>query len=328
MSTFRIIEGDVLEVMRELASGSFDACLTDPPYALGKSDNMRRMSPDKKSRDKASGFMGMKWDSEIPGPEVWRELLRTLKPGGPLLAFGGARTFHRLACAIEDGGFQLADTLCWLHGQGFPKSKAQLKPAWEPITLAWKESPGRVLNIDGCRIDGTTGLGRWPANVILGDEETEAAIDEQSGLLTSGNNPSKRSADKHRNVYAGWKGEQCLVHRKTDSGGASRFFYCAKAKGAERADNEHPTVKALELTEYLGRLLLVDGKSLLVPYSGSGSEMIGALRAGWPEVVGIEREPKYIEIARRRLRAEGFTETEVSESAKLDHGMPLFQEIL
>ena len=73
------------------------------------------------------------------------------------------------------------------------------------------------------------GLGRYPANVAL-DEESAAMLDEQSGILTSGNNPSKRSADKHRDVYAGWKGaQQCLVHRGTDSGGASRFFYTAKA---------------------------------------------------------------------------------------------------
>lgn len=89
-----------------------------------------------------------------------------------------------------------------------------------------------------------------------------------------------------------------------DIGGASRFFYCAKASKRERGEgNHHPTVKPLALCEYLARLIMPPrpGK-LLVPFAGSGSEMIGALRAGWPEVVGIEREASFVRIARMRLR--------------------------
>lgn len=272
---------------------------------------MRRMSPRATSRAAASGFMGMEWDAAVPGPAVWAEILRVLKPGAPLLAFGGTRTFHRLACAIEDAGFLLADTICWLYGQGFPKGHAQLKPAWEPVTLAWKKGKRRPLNIEACRIQsgskaaGQTDAGRWPANLVL-DEESAAQLDEQSGYLVSGNNPSKRSADKHRNVYAGWKGEQCLVRRGTDAGYASRFFYCAKASKKERgAGNAHPTVKPLKLTEHLARLILppVPGARLLVPFAGSGSEMIGARRAGWAEIVGIEREKPYVGLAQQRLAA-------------------------
>src|SRR5690242_8490038 len=100
--SYRILQGDALTVLRTLPGESFDACLTDPPYALGETRSYRRMSPRKSSRDKlaASGFMGLAWDASIPGPELWAEVLRVLKPGAPLLAFGGTRTFHRLACAI------------------------------------------------------------------------------------------------------------------------------------------------------------------------------------------------------------------------------------
>lgn len=337
-----ILTGDLLEKLPTLAAESFDAAFCDPPYGLSSTEkrNMRRMSPRASSRATATGFMGMAWDAAVPDPEVWAAVLRVLKPGAPLLAFGGARTFHRLACAIEDGGFILADTICWLYGQGFPKGRTQLKPAFEPITLAWKKGK-RSLNIEGSRVclageraptgsgdrrgssvyaqdnytqtqmrnggNVTPALGRWPANVIL-DEFTGELLDEQSGHLVSGNNPAKRSADKHRTVYAGWTGAQCLVHRGTDSGGASRFFYCAKASQRERGEgNTHPTVKPLKLTEYLARLILPADcgiqRRLLVPFSGSGSEMIGARRAGWETVVGIEREPSYVAIARRRLAA-------------------------
>jgi len=98
---FELILGDCLEELKKLISCSFDGCLTDPPYALK--------------------FMGKDWDKALPPVEVWKEVLRTLKPGAYLLAYGGPRTYHRLACNIEDAGFEMRDCLSWLYGQGFPK---------------------------------------------------------------------------------------------------------------------------------------------------------------------------------------------------------------
>lgn len=89
-----------------------------------------------------------------------------------------------------------------------------------------------------------------------------------------------------------------------DSGGASRFFYCAKASRSERGDgNTHPTVKPLKLTEYLARLILPPGDEtrLLVPFAGSGSEMLGAKRAGWKHITGIEISAEYRRIAEKRM---------------------------
>jgi hypothetical protein len=101
----RLYHGDCIEVMSTLPDASVDAVVTDPPYLLD--------------------FMGKGWDSAdgIAGkPEVWREALRVLKPGGHLLAFGGTRTWHRLASAIEDAGFEVRDSIAWMYGSGFPKS--------------------------------------------------------------------------------------------------------------------------------------------------------------------------------------------------------------
>lgn len=94
--------GDCLEVMATMEPASFTACVTDPPYGLG--------------------FMGKDWDRGVPGVHFWAEVLRLLKPGGMLLAFGGSRTYHRLACAIEDAGFEIRDCLAYMYGTGFPKS--------------------------------------------------------------------------------------------------------------------------------------------------------------------------------------------------------------
>ncbi len=99
-----IIQGDCLEEMKKLPDKSIDAIVTDPPYELA--------------------FMGKKWDASgiAYNVDMWGECLRVLKPGGHLLAFGGARTYHRMACAIEDAGFEIRDSLHWVYGSGFPKS--------------------------------------------------------------------------------------------------------------------------------------------------------------------------------------------------------------
>ena len=100
----RIYNMDCLEGMKLLDDNSIDSIVTDPPYELG--------------------FMGKKWDSTgiAYNVDVWRECLRVLKPGGHLLAFGGTRTYHRMACAIEDAGFEIRDQMQWIYGSGFPKS--------------------------------------------------------------------------------------------------------------------------------------------------------------------------------------------------------------
>jgi DNA modification methylase len=100
--TYQVLHGDCRDVMAQMDPESVDAIVTDPPYGLS--------------------FMGRGWDHAVPGVEFWQAALRVLKPGGHLLAFGGTRTFHRMAVAIEDAGFEIRDTLCWLYGSGFPKS--------------------------------------------------------------------------------------------------------------------------------------------------------------------------------------------------------------
>ncbi len=100
----QVLHGDCLEVLKTLEENSVDSIVTDPPYELG--------------------FMGKSWDSTgiANNVEMWKEAMRVLKPGGHLLAFSGTRTYHRMASAIEDAGFEVRDMIEWVYGSGFPKS--------------------------------------------------------------------------------------------------------------------------------------------------------------------------------------------------------------
>jgi DNA modification methylase len=129
---FVIYHGDNREVLKTLADNSVDSVVTDPPYELG--------------------FMGKSWDASgiAYSVELWKEVLRVLKPGGHLLAFSGSRTYHRMAVAIEDAGFEIRDQIMWIYGSGFPKSldvsKAIDKVNGEPNRLlkftTWMRTTG------------------------------------------------------------------------------------------------------------------------------------------------------------------------------------------
>lgn len=122
--------GDSRDVLKSTADNSIDACVCDPPYALQsivKRFGGKNAAPAKGNEAymrASAGFMGKKWDTGETAfdPSFWAEVLRVLKPGGHLVAFSGTRTYHRMACAIEDAGFEVRDMLSWLYGSGFPKS--------------------------------------------------------------------------------------------------------------------------------------------------------------------------------------------------------------
>jgi site-specific DNA-methyltransferase (adenine-specific) len=130
-----LLLGDCVEQMKNLPGNSVDAVVCDPPYDLVSvtkrfgSSNARN-TPAMETKEgsvwarKAKGFMGKDWDGTGIAfkKETWEEVLRVTKPGGHLLAFGGTRTYHRMACAIEDAGFEIRDCLQWIYGSGFPKS--------------------------------------------------------------------------------------------------------------------------------------------------------------------------------------------------------------
>jgi DNA modification methylase len=164
-----VIHGDCIEVMAGMEPESVDAIVTDPPYGLefmGKewdrfgveamskvTSNVPR-SPDNPWEKEATSYgYGKRPSAYQDWSQQWAvAAYRVAKPSAYLLAFGGTRTVHRMTVALEDAGWIIRDMLVWGYASGFPKSKASLKPAWEPIVMARKPGPLRMLAIDECRI--------------------------------------------------------------------------------------------------------------------------------------------------------------------------------
>lgn len=122
-----IVNLDCLLGMRTcLADNSIDAVVTDPPYGLSKEPDMMEVMKHWMNGDDyvhtGGGFMGKTWDSFVPGPSIWKEVFRVLKPGGHLLAFFGSRTYDLGTLAIRLAGFEIRDQIMWVYGSGFPKS--------------------------------------------------------------------------------------------------------------------------------------------------------------------------------------------------------------
>ena len=262
--------GDALDVLSEMPGSSVDAVITDPPYALS--------------------FRGNDWDAMHPNPLIWRQCLRVLQPGAPLISFGGARTWHRLACDIEDAGLEIRGSIAWLFSDGLAKSKNSLKPAHNPII--WARKPGPIIPLD---IDATrNSSGRWPTDVVL-DEHAAAALDtgdgtSQGGRLDRGGLQGAGPRGNH--VYGAETKDRGPWTPYGDSGGASRFFptfkYQGKAPARERPvvnGVRHSTVKPLELMRWLVRLVtpLSGGGVVLDPFAGSGTTA-EASSAGEPPV--------------------------------------------
>ncbi len=137
MKPYQLLQGDCREVLKTLPDNSVDSIVTDPPYELG--------------------FMGKAWDATgvAYDANLWREAYRVLKPGGHILSFGGSRTYHRMACAIEDAGFEVRDQLMWVYGSGFPKSHNISKALNKAAGVQYETKPAEGVGF--MKADGANG---------------------------------------------------------------------------------------------------------------------------------------------------------------------------
>ena len=155
MELNKIYQGDCLDVLPTLPDNSVDSIVTDPPYELG--------------------FMGKSWDNSgiAYNVDMWKECLRVLKPGGHLLSFSGTRTYHRMAVAIEDAGFEVRDMIEWVYSTGFPKSLNVGKQINKLETDEWSKISKALDNIDQKSIIEVWKNNAKPAGIQLSKSLTE-----------------------------------------------------------------------------------------------------------------------------------------------------------
>jgi site-specific DNA-methyltransferase (adenine-specific) len=246
-------------------------------------------------------------------PETWRAVLRVLKPGAHVLAFGPADlAFCEMRIAMRDAGFQSRGLMAWLYGTGFPKGKPlgkfidrevfggtldddeiargpvshsaafydecdiALKPALEPIAIARKPLDGTIQQ----------NLMRWGTGAL----NIRACRVEHA---TGSSWPSNVLLDGSGDVLAAFPLD-------VDGQSASRFFYSAKADTRDRAGSDHPTVKPLSLIQYLVKLATTPGQVVLDPFAGSGTTGEAAFREGRRATL-IEMVPKFQAAISRRM---------------------------
>jgi site-specific DNA-methyltransferase (adenine-specific) len=266
----QIIEGECVATMAAMEAASVDAVVTDPPYDLTSEVATRRSAfPGRYAGTEGAsrGFMGKTWDGTGVAfdPATWKAALRVTKPGGYLLAFGGPRTFHRMAVAIEDGGWIIRDTiahfapaadfaalwasltddqrqlldrvlaggdgpLAWAFGSGFPKSRALLKPSYEPIILARKPGPLRELGIDACRV-GTN------EQLIAGGSKGRFFAGERVGPAAGIFDDAPNTFQQHREGR--WPSNVVLSHCEpnADGEGGCRLVGTRRVRGSGKDDS-------------------------------------------------------------------------------------------
>ena len=317
--------GDNIDIMSRMEPAQFHAVVTDPPYGL--EFDVGQVKGDWDSCGDGKGFQSW-FDARAT------EMLRVAKPGAHLLSFGGTRMWHRMACGIEDAGWEMRDTMMWLYSSGYPKGRDVSKDI-DKILGAKREVVGRVEMIDTTKIrPGFTGEAHAGANVgskryvDLTVPATDAAKQWEGWNTTLkpawepivvARKPFPVGSTAQNVLDYGCGGinvDACRVGENDDlwpanllTDGADeqlcRYFYCPKSNDGDRPHGEgstaHPTVKPLELMRYLVRLVCARGSWILDPFSGSFSTGCAALIEGM-NFVGIEQSVDYADIGVGRMK--------------------------
>ena len=302
---YTLHEGDSAVVLKQYPDNYFHSIVTDPPYFIE--------------------VFNQKWDGKATDlTPVFKECFRTLRPGGYMIAFSSSKTYHKTISMLMSAGFDIEDMLVWQHEQGFPKSQDIGKKV-EALRLTGKANM-RAIKEAACIQAGI-------------EYETEFGIHQKrlAGKPSAKFNHQKdRAILHHDNEWSGWYTDikqtiepialaqkpiegNSAVHNcvKWNAGALNiteagqddklcgNIFRYSKPSKEERnagldEDTDHPTVKPIDLMRSLITLVTPKSGIVLDPFLGSGSTGIAALELD-REFIGIEKEPKYLEISKKRI---------------------------
>jgi len=288
---FSIITGDCQQVLSSYGENFFHSCISDPPYGMGMDH----------------------WDHSVPNVEIWQEVFRTLRPGAFCLAFCSPELYHRLACNVEDAGFVIKDQIMWMTTTKMPKHN-RLKPAHEPIVVAQKPYEGSLQsNFEkwGCGLIDTENT-----RVPWEKEPPKGWIKGGSKRRIFGNIQNKAcDLETRKEVWIDSSTNEPIVKELTGGNDAGRYpsniigevesehqkyFYSPRATRKEKGtDNDHPTVKPVDLMAYLIKIYSPVDSIVLDPFCGSGSTGVAAIQES-RQFVGIDLSDHYTQIAKQR----------------------------
>lgn len=331
-------QGDCFDALRRWPDASVHAIVTDPPYGLNASEPdilkvLKKWLAGERYEHRAAGFMGKKWDSFVPDPEVWRECLRILKPGGHLVASGSPRTCDLLMLGLRIAGFEIRTTVAWTYGNGLSASHGLGQSVEKLITTGRTARIGRPMGGKSRERFKSTGKGSWIADSGGGIPLTQPEAVKWNGwgtrmrpafepiviarkpleLSTVPANVLKYGTgainmDGCAVIVPGEPDRQpaTLVHDGSNDitdlfpGGVARFFYVAKPRDEERAVSDHPTMKPVALMQWLCRLVTPPNGIVVNPYAGSGTTGEAIVLEGFRGML-IEREEEYCRHILRRF---------------------------
>lgn len=286
VSEISILQADCREALRDLADQSVHLIVTDPPYfidRMGADWDHDRLSASA-ARAGVVGKMpvGMKFDpaqgralQEFMAP-VAGEMLRVLKPGGFCIVFSQGRLIHRMACALEDAGFEIRDMLGWSR-RGQPKAQKQEHHVRRQMRA------GRISAEEGARIIASMG-GRKTAQLGPQLEPMVLAMKPVEGTFV-GN----------------WMAHETgLMDTSVSLDGRFPSNLMAVERDPRQPENPHFTPKPVALIAHLIALFSKPGQVVLDPFLGSGSHGVAAAQSG-RDFIGIELDPHYAALARARV---------------------------